>query len=67
MCLFLTHLYKKKPPNNNKRPPNKDPTIAPIIALLSGCDEDKDGGDGEGEDEGECEGGGDGVISNLGL
>ena len=35
MCLFfLTHLYKKKLPNNNKRPPNKDPTIAQIITCL---------------------------------
>ena len=27
-------MYKKKPPNDNKIPPSKAPTIAPIIAGL---------------------------------
>jgi hypothetical protein len=32
LCLFLSlfHLYKKKLPIDNKTPPTKDPTIAPI-------------------------------------
>ena len=35
LCLlFLFHLYKKEPPNDNKAPPNKDPITAPIIAVL---------------------------------
>ena len=35
----MFHLYKKKPPKDNKTLPNKDPKIAPISTglLLSDC------------------------------
>ena len=35
----MFHLYKKKPPRDNKEPPSNEPTIAPIKAglFLSGC------------------------------
>ena len=56
-CLFLFHLCNKKPPIVNKIPPNKDPTIAPIITdLLLDCCEP----DGDGEPDGDDDDGGDG-------